>query len=122
MTMNRRCGLRVPARLLINQYEGEGHRVCLSFNVGTEGIYLYHTGLPPRGRRTVGLEFQLPGQSETIWAKGEIRYCGAFGEFCGTGIAFVAMANAHWDMVQDWVYQARLDEMRQQVRQLGSTR
>lgn len=84
--------------------------MCISFNLSPEGIYLYQR---PRDLvRTVSLEFQLPGREESIWAKGEVRYDGRFGEFQGTGIAFTAMANRHWDWIQDWVIESRLEQMR----------
>ena len=114
MSTNRRSGIRVPARLLINQYIREKHRTVISFNLSPEGIYVYQR---PRDLvRTVSLEFNLPGHQETIWAKGEIRYAGRFGEYQGTGIAFTAMANRHWDWIQDWVIESRLQEMRQALR------
>ena len=114
MSANRRNGCRVPTRLLVNQYIQEQHRMCISFNLSPEGIYVYQQ---PRDLvRTMSLEFQLPDHEETIWAKGEVRYDGRFGDFQGTGIAFTAMANRHWDWIHDWVIESRLSEMRSAMR------
>jgi hypothetical protein len=119
--INRRSGLRVPARLIVHQYDqnSQEHQVCMSFNLGTEGIYLYHRP-EEQVPHIVGLEFQIPDAPESIWARGEVRFSGRFGPYRGTGIAFTAMASKHWDWVQDWVFDSRLQQVRSQLPWLPS--
>lgn len=113
MSRNRRFGLRVPARLLINQYVADWHHQSISFNLSPEGIFLYHQRMPDS--KVVSLEFKLPGQEDSVWAKGEVRYRGRFGDYLGAGIAFTAMANKHWDMVHDWVLDTRLENLKRRL-------
>ena len=114
MASNRRMGMRVPARMVINHYVDDYHRVSMSFNLSPEGIYVYHK---PHGvAQVMGLEFELPGVEEPIWAKGELRFCARFGDYMGTGIAFTAMANRHFELVHDWVLDQRLRQMRSAIK------
>lgn len=114
MASNRRLGLRVPTRMVINQYADNHHRVSMSLNLSPEGIYVYHKphGVP----QVMGLEFELPGLEEPIWAKGELRFCSRLGEFMGTGIAFTAMANKDFTRLHDWVLSRRVEQMRAAIR------
>ncbi len=55
----------------------------------------------------MGIELDLPGLDDSIWAKAEVRSVGSQGGFMGIGLAFTAMANRHQRLLQDWVGAAR---------------
>lgn len=111
MSVSRRNALRVPARLLIDSHVHSGPpQIGISLNIGPDGIFLYRQ--PKIFAPSVQLEFKLPGQQESIWAKGAVRFAEDVGGYVGTGIAFTAMANLHWDMIYDWVLAARLRSIR----------
>lgn len=117
MAINRRASLRVPVRLLVNQFVGEEYQPGLSFDLSPFGLYLYRR--PRAVHRNVQLEFTLPGESDSVWAAGEVRFCGRFGEHQGAGIAFTAMASRHFALIQEWVLGRRIVEMRALLRSAG---
>ncbi len=114
MAANRRSSVRVPIRLLINQLVQEEYQAGISFDLSAFGLHLYQA-LPPE-HRAVQLEFTLPGESDSVWAAGEVRFCRPFGEHQGTGIAFTAMASRHFQLIQEWVLARRVEEMRARLR------
>jgi hypothetical protein len=123
MPLYRRRHHRVPVRLFIDQFQGQEQWVGLTFNLGSGGLYLCQRPQPIPGQ--VGLELDLPGLSESIWTKAEVRSVLSQGGFMGVSMAFTAMANGHRSMLQDWVMMARkqlrtYNERRSTLRRLAA--
>jgi len=114
MAVNRRSSVRVPVQLVVNQLVDEEYQAGISCDLSPFGLYLYRKPRPDH--KAVQLEFTLPGESDSVWAAGEIRFCGRFGEHQGTGIAFTAMASRHFQLIQEWIMARRVVELRAQLR------
>ena len=105
---NRRSSHRVPLQLFLNEYVKDKAHRCMAVNLSPSGIYLNRLVAPfQRENRVVGLEFELPATSETIWARGEIRYDKLDPYFHGTGVEFTGMARAHHRLIRDYVMDRR---------------
>src|SRR5262249_55207347 len=65
---------RVQLEMFLNQSVAERLERGVTSNVSPTGLYL-HRVLKPQHRqsRFVQLEFQIPGTSEIVWARGEVR-------------------------------------------------
>ncbi len=109
LLLDRRIDTRVPLEMYLNTYVEDRPQRGFTANVSESGLYL--SSLPelqPRPRAAVGLEFSLPGLGETIWAAGEMCYQALDDYFLGRGIRFVAMAQLHARMLQDYLRRTRL--------------
>lgn len=120
---DRRLGFRVPLEIFLNQYDRDRLDRGLTCNISDTGVYL-QTALPFRNRsaagaHVVGLEFELPGTGEIIWARGEICHFQHDGYALGKGIRFTAMPRLHARMVRDFCVESRrvhLSHMLQRIR------
>ena len=61
---------------------------------------------PPPGL-VVGLEIDLPGMDESIWASGQICYRKDDHMASGLGVRFLAMAKSQARMIRDFCIDAR---------------
>src|SRR5262245_33417798 len=98
----RRFDRRLPMEIYLNAYVDDRLQRGFTTNLSETGVHLntlLHAPTPPF--TPVGLEFTLPGVSETIWAAGEIRYDGLDDYFLGRGIRFTAMAGAHARLLRE---------------------
>lgn len=124
LSCDRRRGYRIPLEIFLNQYVRDRLVRSLSSNISPSGLYLQRAR-PLRSQlpeaSVVGLEFELPGTGEIIWARGEVCYAADGDEFAiGMGVRFTAMANAHVRIVRDYCVEARrthLSELLQGIRQ-----
>ena len=74
-TRERRLGNRVPLEMFLNEYVADRPHRCLSVNVSETGIYVHKLIQPIRRKsQVVGVEFELPGTNEVIWARGDVCY------------------------------------------------
>jgi hypothetical protein len=92
-------------------------------NLSPSGIYLNRL-LRPFHRETpvVGLEFELPGTSEVIWARGEARFDTLNNYFHGTGVEFTGMAKAHKRLIRDYVLEKREESLRKLLARIRRNR
>lgn len=109
-----RTSVRVPLEMSLNTYAAEAQERCVSVNLATRGLYLLREQqaepLPDTGR-VLQLEFELPGTSEVIWARGEVasnRVAPDVRGCRGFGVRFAAMADRHWGLVRDYVIERRI--------------
>ncbi|PID38695.1 MAG: hypothetical protein CSA65_03130 [Proteobacteria bacterium] len=122
MLNERRDEARMPLQFFLNEYIDDRPQRCMSVNLGLGGLYLNRLALPdprlgprrPRRDQLVGLEFELPETSETIWAAGQICHDITDRYFHGTGVRFDRMADRHRRLVRDYV----LDHRERRLRQL----
>jgi hypothetical protein len=113
--VNRRNGYRIPVQMFLNEYVADNPHRCMSGNISPSGLYLNRLIQPVERRSSiVGLEFELPGTSEVIWARGEVRYDTLDPYFHGTGVQITGIAVRHQRLLRDYV----LDNRAQQLRKL----
>ena len=100
---------RVPLSIFIDEYVGERKHRALTTNLSATGLYMHRVRSGSyRDTRHVQLELQLPGTSDTIWARGEIRYDQLGDELVhGTGVELTAIARGHQRLLGDYLYEAR---------------
>ncbi len=110
---NRRLGTRVPLQMFLNEYVADRAYRSLSANLSPTGILINRLTTPMTHKSPIiGLEFQLPGTSDTIWAKGEMRYK-AFGQhFSGTGVEFTGIAQGHLRLIKEYCAVQRSQQLR----------
>ena len=111
---NRRHEYRVPLQMFLTEYIRDQPHRSMSFNLSSTGLYinrLSELGLEPRA--PVGLEFELPGTGEVIWARGEVRYDTHDSYFHGTGVKFTGMPGRHERLVDDYVRAQRAKRLRE---------
>ena len=108
LSTDRRFLHRLPMEMYLNTYVAD--RPCRGFtsNLSESGLYLNTVTRQPLPPFTpVGLEFTLPGVSETIWAAGEFCYDEIDDYLNGSGIRFTAMAGLHERMLREYLREAR---------------
>ena len=111
MTSNRRIA-RIPLQIALNEYVVDEPHRCMSLNLGLTGIYLQRLAQPVRRPSVVGLEFELPRTSETVWARGEVVFDQFDDYFHGTGVRFTGLTRFHERMIRDFVLEERERRLR----------
>jgi len=108
LSHDRRLGNRIPMEVLMNEYLHDRSYRALTVNISESGVYVNKvvTQLARRSR-VVGLEFELPGTAEVIWARGEICYDTIDDCFHGQGIRFTGMPRVHQRLIRDWCIEKR---------------
>jgi hypothetical protein len=93
--VDRRRAPRVPVSVYLEQHvEGQSHR-CFTSDLSLTGLYMERPiGSFVRHSAKVQLEIPLPdGESEPVWASGEIVYDCFNALFHGTAVRFEAMGD-----------------------------
>lgn len=118
-TAERRDLERVPLEIFLDEYVDDRPHRALTTNLSASGLYMHRVAtrtskLFRRQSRHVQLEFALPGTSDSIWARGEIRYDELGMDFVhGTGVALVDMARKHQQLIRDYLYETRKQRLQQ---------
>jgi hypothetical protein len=111
---------RMPLSIFIDEYVDERPHRALTTNVSATGLYMHRVaprGVPrqfDRPSRFVQLELTLPGTSDSIWARGHIRYDELGDDLVhGTGVQLIDMARGHRRMLRDYLYDYRRQRLEQ---------
>jgi len=106
---NRRSDKRLRLQLYVNEYIKDRPYRALAFDISESGLALQKLTEPvvPHAP-VVGLELELPGTSELIWAAAEPRFDSVGSDFHVSGLRFRAMANKHQRLLRDYVRERRL--------------
>jgi hypothetical protein len=118
LDIERRRDPRVRLEMFLNQYVDNNPTRGLASNVSHTGLYLQKLAeaRPRFGARSsapiVGLEFELPGTGEIIWAAAESRFDFTGDYFHVSGLHFVGMARKHERLLRDFVTEKRLRDLR----------
>ena len=108
---DRRIGFRVPTEMFLNQYIADRPYRAMSANLSESGVLLNRVKAPKtrlqEPQRVIGLEFQLPGTGETIWARGEICYQDCDTYFYTDHVRFTAMPKVHARLLRDYCIESR---------------
>jgi hypothetical protein len=104
---------RVPLSIFIDEYVGERKHRALTTNLSATGLYMHRVRSGSyRDTRHVQLEMQLPGTSDTIWARGEIRYDQLGDELVhGTGVELTTIARGHQRLLKEYLYEQKRQKL-----------
>jgi len=115
---------RVQCQMFLNQYIDERLERGVTTNVSPTGMYLHRVLKRNLGRQTrfVQLEFKLPGTSEVLWARGEVRrdelelppWRRDSELVHGSGVRLLEMPRAYRRLWRDFVYETK----RQRVQEI----
>lgn len=118
---DRRLGFRIPFEGMVTSYVRDRPVRGLASNLSDSGINLSAVSMlaPPPGL-VVGLEIDLPGTSDSIWAAGRICYrkddrlastpgpgTGPGPSISGLGVRFLAMAQREARTIRDFCIEMR---------------
>jgi len=102
--LERRYASRVRVELFLNQYIRDRWFRVLAMDLSPTGLRvqkLLERRLPLS--RIVGLELELPGTNEVIWASAEPRFDAVDDDFQVSGLTFVNMAQKHERLLHDFL-------------------
>jgi len=104
----RRLGYRIPFESMVTSYVHDRPIRALASNLSDTGLNMSSVAMlaPPPGL-VVGLEIDLPGMDESIWASGQICYRKDDKLASGLGVKFIAMAKSQARMVRDYCIESR---------------
>lgn len=104
----RRLGFRIPFETMVTSYVNDRPVRGLAVNLSDSGLNMSAISMlaPPPGL-VVGLELDLPGISDSIWASGQICYRKDDRMASGLGVRFLAMARSQARLVRDFCVEMR---------------
>lgn len=100
---------RVALDIFMNKFVEGTPYLCRSTDISAEGIYvgaLIEPGLAAHNEtdgQTVGLQFQLPGSDEVIYAEGKIMRAQDRKRTTGYGVKFTFLARRHQQLIETYV-------------------
>jgi len=96
---------RVPLDIYLNKYVAGVPYMARASDISREGVGLAHLIEPQLNGRRVGLQFQLPGSEEVIYAEGEIvrEWVDAGAEEEGSGVRFTLVTERHRRLIDQFV-------------------
>lgn len=119
----RRVGTRIPLEIFMNEYLHDRPHRALTVNISESGVYVNKVAtLFNRRTRVVGLEFELPGTGDIIWARGEIRYDTFDDHVHGQGIRFTGMPRAYARLLRDYCIERRRLDLSRLLERIRRTR
>ena len=104
MSEQRKAG-RAPLDIYLNKYVSGVPYLARSQDISPEGIRLARLLEPEHSQRRVGLQFQLPGSDEVIYAEGEMVDPGAKlkGSKEQHGVRFTLLTERHRRLIRAYV-------------------
>lgn len=105
---DRRLGFRIPFETMVTSYVHDRPVRGLVTNLSDAGLSLSAISMlaPPPGL-VVGVELDVPGVDESIWAAARVCYRKDDRIASGLGMRFVAMARCHARMIRDFCIEMR---------------
>jgi hypothetical protein len=99
---------RAPLDVYVNKYVGGVPYTARMSDISEDGMRLAKLIEPSSARKKVGLQFQLPGSDEVIYAEGEIvrEWASQQSDVEGSGIRFTLLSERHRQMISAYVAQA----------------
>ncbi len=96
---------RVPLDIYLNKYVAGVPYMARTSNISKEGVSLAHLIEPDLNGRRVGLQFQLPGSEEVIYAEGEIvrEWASLSSNREGSGVKFTLLTERHRRLIEQYV-------------------
>jgi hypothetical protein len=120
---DRRLGNRIPLEIFMNEYLCDRPHRALTVNISESGVFVHKVATTfSRKTRVVGLEFELPGTADVIWARGEICYDMFDDHLHGQGIRFTGMPKAYARLLRDYCIEKRRDQLAVLLERIRKTR
>ena len=96
---------RVPLDIYLNKYVAGVPYMARTSNISKEGVSLAHLIEPDLNGRRVGLQFQLPGSEEVIYAEGEVvrEWASLSRNREGSGVKFTLLTERHRRLIEAYV-------------------
>ncbi len=108
-TVNRRIDPRLRLQVYLNEYIKDDPYRALAMDISESGLAVQKLTEPIVPHASIiGLELELPGTNETIWAAAEPRFDWVGHDFHVSGLRFRAMARKHRTLLRDYVRERRL--------------
>ena len=104
---DRRIAPRLPLRTYMNQYVRDEAYRAVALDVSESGLAIRKPTARIPHTRVVGLELELPGTSEVIWASAEPRFHSVNAQTHFSGLHFLGMATKHERLIRDYVRERR---------------
>jgi hypothetical protein len=106
---NRRTDKRLRLQMYLNEYIKDRPYRALATDISETGLAIQKLTEPlvPHAG-VVGLELELPGTGELIWAAAEPRFDAVGRDFHISGLRFRDMARKHQRLLRDYVRDRRL--------------
>jgi hypothetical protein len=105
---DRRFGYRIPFEGMVTSYVRDRPVRALASNLSDAGLSMSAIAMlaPPPGL-VVGVELDLPGMNESIWASARICHRSDDRLASGLGLRFVAMATSQARAIRDFCVEMR---------------
>lgn len=101
---NQRKKSRAPLNVLLNKYVGGVPYMTRTADISADGLSLARLIEPEHHRKRVGLQFQLPGSEEVIYAEGEVvREWLGDAKDDGAGVRFTLITERHRKLIDAYV-------------------
>src|SRR5262245_2447007 len=101
---DKRRSTRAPLDIYLNKYVGGVPYLARTADISPEGLRLARLIEPEHRGRRVGLQFQLPGSEEIIYAEGEVVRDWMQGPRAeGHSIRFTLLTERHRRMIQTYI-------------------
>lgn len=107
----KRKKIRAPLDVYLNKYVAGVPYMARAADISTDGLSLANLIEPEHEKKRVGLQFQLPGTDEVIYAEGEIvREWLGQQEPEGSGVRFTLLTERHRRLIDQYVARHTLDD------------
>ena len=101
---NKRKQQRVNLDIFMNKYMAGVPYMARTCDISKEGVGLAHLIEPDMAGKRVGLQFQLPGTEEVIYAEGEVvrEWCDEEQREEGSGVRFTLLTERHRRLIDQY--------------------
>ena len=101
----KRSQQRVALDIYLNKYVAGVPYMARASDISREGVGLAHLIEPEMAGRRVGLQFQLPGSEEVIYAEGEVvrEWADQYAQEEGSGVRFTQLTERHRRLIEQFV-------------------
>lgn len=95
---------RVPLDIYLNKYVAGVPYMTRASDISREGVGLAHLIEPDQAGKRVGLQFQLPGSEEVIYAEGEVvrEWADLDNREEGSGVRFTLLTERHRRLIDQF--------------------
>jgi hypothetical protein len=102
--MEKRKNTRVPLDIYLNKYVSGVPYLVRAANISRQGVNLAHILEPHGSKQRVGLQFQLPGTEEVIYAEGEVvREWQESKKKEGSSVRFTLLTERHRRLIDAYI-------------------
>ena len=100
---DKRKNSRVPLDIYLNKYVSGVPYMARASDISNEGVSLARLLEPEAAGKRVGLQFQLPGSEEVIYAEGEVVREWIDAKKEGSGVRFTLLTARHKKLIDRYV-------------------